>query len=160
MASKIQNAYIAGIIDGEGSIFIRCQNNLRRRANGCSSEFFLVLDVGNTDKNLINYLYSLFGGTTGRRKDKRPNTKPMFNWRVTSKKAMSILEAVYPYMIVKRQQVDIARKFQQTKIQTSERRYNKLSTKTIKKRIYLMNALSSINRYSGRIQRRNKNVCI
>lgn len=102
---RVDLAYYAGILDGEGSIQLF--------PNRCKT-FWLGISVVNTDEWIVQSLKFAFGGQIGF--DSRGhNQKPIFRWRITSKGALSFLEQVYPYLKLKKPHADIAIAFQKHK---------------------------------------------
>lgn len=82
-------AYVAGIIDGEGSVFPRARA-------------LPHLYVGSTCKELIIILARL-GGTIGQRKPKYQalGELPFHEWVVIGERAALVLRACLPYMVIK-----------------------------------------------------------
>lgn len=102
-------AFMAAIIDGEGSITIEKQgpgDNTRRKYNSYS----LRLVVVNTNVDLMNWLLDNFGGTIHVRK-LVPNRKQCYTWRTTYKESAEIIKLCAPYFIVKRKHAIIYLKF-------------------------------------------------
>lgn len=82
-------AYIAAMIDGEGTISVRGSRSVR-------------IAVINTDEALIAFLCS-FGGAAGVR-EQIPNRRTCFAWTIGHRQDVRwLLSQVEPYMIVKRQ---------------------------------------------------------
>ena len=94
--SEPDKAYIAGIIDGEGHI----EFNDRRDSGGKR----ILLDVGNTCYELLEYLEDKCGGKIYDKKVK-PGRKPAWTWRLISPiNTRHLLIAIYPYLIIKKQE--------------------------------------------------------
>jgi hypothetical protein len=90
-------AYIAGIIDGEGTISIHRRQNKR----------VPVLSVTNTDYKIINYLYEVMGtGTISIRKPRKDNHKTGYCIKWIYDNAINLVKEVYPYLIIKKDQAD------------------------------------------------------
>lgn len=110
-------AYVAGIIDGEGCIGI---NNTHTAGGGRGRRkyhhFLLRVEVASTSQELIKFLHKTFGGhfTTG----KRPNRKPYYRWGLSSRMAVAFLREVYPFLLIKKPQADIAFKLRSSLQQT------------------------------------------
>ena len=106
-------AYLAGFFDGEGSISIE-------RA-GMNSQS-LRINAVNTDPRPIEMLQRVFAGNfrstlfRGRTKDGR-EYRPTYHWRVSSTLAKDALEAMLPYLTVKRERAEIAIAFERLRQQ-------------------------------------------
>lgn len=91
-------AYLAGIIDGEGSIDIYAS----------SEQMLARVSVGNTYLPLLEEIQKHYGGMLCRNKSNKSNrVKPFYQleWR-GNKRIRPLLEAVLPYLIVKRAQAE------------------------------------------------------
>ena len=91
-------AYAAGILDGEGSISI---------VHSSPTSYSLNVTVANTYRPLIEWLVHHFGGTFTR----YPATdkwRERFYWRLHGPNAATLLEAILPFMVIKRQQATLA----------------------------------------------------
>ena len=128
MPTNLELAYIAGIIDGEGSIsLIRAyqkQRPVRRRNSrsygnptpGVRQRTLLAVHVGMTDKQIPEWLHSMFGGSLYYRDNLNENWKGRHDWRLASQKAAKFLELVLPYLRVKSRQAKIAIRFQKYRV--------------------------------------------
>jgi hypothetical protein len=86
---KNQLAYLAGIIDGEGSIMLLGQGPKRSRRPHIS--------VAMADRCVPEYIQSIFGGflREGVRKPQRQN---MLIWNIKGTAAIELLNDIYPYL--------------------------------------------------------------
>jgi hypothetical protein len=104
--------YWAAILDGEGQIAI---SHIR-----CGRDRYLYhrvfVRVGNTSLELLETAKKDWGGSIHLTKlhVRRPNCKPVHLWTIACKKALTFLEAVRPYLIIKAKQADIAIECQRT----------------------------------------------
>lgn len=100
---KTDLAYMAGIVDGEGSISLVLMKKT----------LTLVVQVTNTNEWLIQSIKMCFGGAVRLAKPLQPekNWKPTYRWVVTSMQALEFLKLVYPYLRLKKSQAEIAIKF-------------------------------------------------
>jgi len=98
MWSQDQLAYMAGIIDGEGSISIDVQSPNKTRKYHYYS---IRMNIINTNLELMEWLVKNFGGNLykNRKVEKR---KQVYKWSIYSRKAAEILQQTLPYMIVKK----------------------------------------------------------
>lgn len=100
-----ERAYLAGIIDGEGSIVVSKSSG----KNGRSLCYQPYIAVSNTEKGLIDWLYNTFGGTrTGYTRKQLPKNsrKEVFKWQVTGNNIDIICKLIRPYTTIKKGQVD------------------------------------------------------
>jgi len=106
------SAYTAGIVDGEGCITIAKQKTARVRAGYI---YQLKLQVESTDKDLITWLNSHWNrGSCGIQELVQTNTKHNTRWRTvwSSAKAATVLKAILPYLVIKKDQAELAIQFQ------------------------------------------------
>lgn len=93
----LESAYIAGIIDGEGCI---------RLAWARSTVFPQILIV-NTNLKLLNILQEIYGGDIHEQKNAaRRGWKRSYQWRLSWSRAVDLLDEVYPFLIIKREQAE------------------------------------------------------
>lgn len=100
-------AYMAGILDGEGSLSIG--NYSGNRKNG-DKHFQVNISVSSTDKPLIDWIYDTFGGYRGEYTPKqmsRNGRKQVYRWQCSSDRLRHICEITLPYLIIKKRQAEI-----------------------------------------------------
>ena len=107
--SKITLAYIAGIFDGEGCVSISKEKE-RTTIKGYSYRLRVI--VGNTNEWLIKFLQSQFGGNIVLRQPRMPWYKPIWQWQIGAKLAQVFLEALLPYLQLKKHQAELGIAFQ------------------------------------------------
>lgn len=95
-------AYMAGIIDGEGSI--RFCKDPKLRCQRISPWYYAQVTLGMTDKRIPE----LFAKVTGKgkvRMERVPNgRKPVYRWALTGRfQILDLLKKLLPYLIVKQQ---------------------------------------------------------
>lgn len=111
MIEPVTLAYVAGIIDGEGTIFISKGKPAKERV---TPTYVGCLRVGNTDKRLIDFLHVTFGeGGVHERKMSATNAnwKNCWMWAVTGPAAARAVRAVRPYLRLKGAQADLLLEF-------------------------------------------------
>ena len=95
-------AYIAGLIDGEGTVTLtRVHSNENRR---------LVVSIANTEIELLNFVLDEFGaGKITRKRSSSDRHTPSFCYSVSSRQALSLLTQILPHLrSYKRQRAELA----------------------------------------------------
>lgn len=101
---KEEICYLAGIIDGEGSMGLY----FSKRKDARMAEYRSVLTVANTDLRLMVWIKERFGGTIKIGRQETIRTKTLYNWYLSSPlKQKEVLELVEPYLIVKKKQCEL-----------------------------------------------------
>lgn len=136
--SKQLLAYLAGIIDGEGTVNI---TYLPKR-----DEFRLRLQVVNTDKRLIDWLKSNFEShvyEVKRHSLQNPKWRKRYEWFLYPKKAtLPLLKSLIPFLICKKEQMEVAITFIET---TGKLKGNRLSIDAYKTRKECKERLNVLN---------------
>lgn len=104
--SVAEAAYLAGIIDGEGSICISKSPG----KNGRSICYQAFIGVSNTEKGLIDWLHSTFGGTHTQYTPKQTpsnSRKHVWRWQVTGRNIDYICELILPYSTIKQEEINV-----------------------------------------------------
>lgn len=98
--TKTEASWLAGVIDGEGSIGLYCYGKEGRRT---------LIQMGNTSKTFVNHFKKLTGcGSQVVRKNFKKSSghkgrKPMHYYSLKgSARCVAILKQVIPYLIIKR----------------------------------------------------------
>ena len=81
MLTRKEKSYLAGIIDGEGSIMLLHQPAKSR------GTFTPKLAIANTNFRLIDWLVREFPNSTINCRDDRPKSKPVYQWQVYNENA-------------------------------------------------------------------------
>lgn len=113
--TEAQKGYIAGLIDGEGTIGIT--HNVPKRGYGSIRHQFQVrVSVYNTNPLLIYWLKETvgFGHISIRKSQNVEKWKPMYTYSVTTRLAERLLNEVYDYLVIKKQLADVVFEFQKT----------------------------------------------
>jgi hypothetical protein len=99
--TKEELIYLAGFIDGEGCIRIQ-----RHQKNFVS----LTVEIVNTNEQIIRLIAKWFKGNV-RCREGKGNWKNVWVFYNSGKNAAILLEAVYPYLLIKKEQVYIGLEF-------------------------------------------------
>lgn len=102
-------AYLAGIIDGEGTITIgrAPRNNTKHRV----PYHIPHVKVCNTNKELIDWIHAKFGGRMNNTRQANAKWSTLYYIRWNCGKARDLLEAILPYLRVKKLQGTIVLEF-------------------------------------------------
>lgn len=107
--SMLSDAYIAGLLDGEGSIHI--SRSVRKPSNRL--QFALRLTITNTDSIIIQQLQEMFGGNIlTPPMEGKLGTKKVYVWNVNGPVAAEVLERLYPHLRIKKMEALEAITFQ------------------------------------------------
>ena len=104
--TETETAYLAGILDGEGTIQVAMH---REKKRGRPTYFRAEVYVTNTNMRLLEWIRQRFGGTIGRarRKDGK-NWKPVYRLHFPSGSIELLLQLVLPYLVVKQRLAELA----------------------------------------------------
>lgn len=108
IATEIDWARLAAYIDGEGTVMIA---KTERKTGTKAPQYVLTLIVANTDMRLIEWLASTFGGSfyfSHSEKTRFRSNKVCTSWRQHEDRAATLLAHCLPYMIIKREQAEVA----------------------------------------------------
>jgi len=105
-------AYLAGFVDGEGSLTIA---HTKPRGIGPSGCWDFRLAVFNSNLTILEKIQEHFGGFIQVRDRGNPNWKPagQLTWTATS--AVPVIEAIRPFLIGKAEQADLLLAAQKTR---------------------------------------------
>jgi len=117
--TEAEKGYIAATIDCEGCL----------RAEELNPDSYVTVGGGlvvvNTNKVLLDRLYSLTGAGSinNHTKRKNRNHKPTFCWAVRGGKQLTLLlQTVYPYIVIKREQAELLMELCDLKAKSTSRR--------------------------------------
>lgn len=129
-----QVSYIAGIVDGEGSIMLTGRS---------SGSIALNLSISNTCKPLVDWLSEATGTgqvtTVDHQKYGRTQNRTGYQWKVHGDTAENLIRQMLPYLVVKKTQANLALEFQEKRLNPSFRR-NKAEQEPYRKKMKELNA--------------------
>jgi hypothetical protein len=133
-------AYLAGIIDGEGSLMLWMNKKTKVRG-----QFNLRVNVSTTDKILMDWLFENFGGTiyemNAPSRKAKSHWKQQWIWQVNRPQILQLLKEIYPFLIIKKERCEIAIKFRETFL----KRERSLSKETFDLRFNLYEQMKHLN---------------
>lgn len=84
-------AYIAGVIDGEGTISLSRRHRTDNRQ--------LVVSIASTERDLLEYVLRTVGaGRITRKRTAHPNHTPSVTYVVENRQALSLLQQIAPFL--------------------------------------------------------------
>jgi hypothetical protein len=98
-----EKSYIAGFVDGEGSVRIRKKRDYP--THNYVDDF--EVSISNTNINVLEFIKTRYGGQIRKRDNKRPNEKLVYSLQLYSAKACKLLFDIYPFSIVKREHIKL-----------------------------------------------------
>lgn len=106
-------AWTAGIIDGEGSIFVMRQ---KRKDRERDTNFILRVSVQSTDPYMTKELLKMFpdGAEFSVQRERGQGWSDTLKWQLNGKKAARFLKEIMPFLRVKQEQAKLAIEFQDT----------------------------------------------
>jgi hypothetical protein len=122
MSDKAMYGYLAGIIDGEGTVTI-CRSEYIAHKKHVAKDgnvriydsptvgFHVKVQVKNTDIRLMKWLKSRFGGEFYEDKNRSAKWKTAWVWHHKAESKQEFLLAVLPYLILKKEQALVALEF-------------------------------------------------
>ena len=131
-----ESAYLAGIIDGEGTITF-CKRWNRDSYNP-------IVSIANTDKDLMEYLHNQIGGTLTVYPHRVPPRRTAYKLEIWQSNVVPILEKVLPYLIVKREQAELMLEYIE-----SRRNRVRVSSPFIEREVEIVGMVRNRNRGIG-----------
>lgn len=104
-ATETELAYIAGLIDGEGSIDIHFNKPSKSSPNG---QYFVRVTIHITNLPVLEWLRTQFGGSIYKRKESKTNWKQGYDWKLVAGNAIQLLRKIEPYMKIKKAEALVA----------------------------------------------------
>ena len=109
MTEEDKIKWLAGFIDGEGCIYIKELYRKDRKYSGSRLE----VSIGNTALSILKDIQLDWGGNIARKLVYGKNPKPCYEWRCSQRKALALLQAIYPYLRIKNGQAKVGIDFQE-----------------------------------------------
>ena len=132
--SIAEAAYMAGIIDGEGSIYIGSYS--KNHSTGVHY-YQTAIEISNTDEPLIDWIQTTFGGRKAlytRNQTPKNSRKQVFRWMATGLLIDHVIKLICPYIITKKRQCEIMLQMRETYKETGMRK-GKASNERVPDRI-------------------------
>lgn len=102
--------YIAGFFDGEGWI---THSKCYYAGGGIRNGWQLKAGIGNTNPHPLTAINELYPGTYTTKNSKMANSRPGWTWCIYGSKAAQFLSDILPFLIIKKDEAELAIKCQQ-----------------------------------------------
>lgn len=102
-------AYAAGIFDGEGYVDIYSATLSKASRN---PSFMVRVVISQKDGRIMNWLEDNFGGYV---RIERKGIYSIYRWDIRSQAARMFLSLIYPFVLIKKEQVELALNFEEKK---------------------------------------------
>jgi hypothetical protein len=135
-------AYLAGLIDGEGCIYI---GHTKQKKYGTGYCWHSMLKITSCDEELIIWLENTFGGSKDSRyrwTSKKAFTRPVYNWQATGPMLDYLMPLVKPYLIIKKKQCELMIRYRITCKNIGSKR---LPPEINQQRLELLSELRNLN---------------
>jgi hypothetical protein len=147
---KEELAWVAGIVDGEGSLCILKTRDLEYN----SLRFYLIISVRMSCKKTILTLRDIFDiGRLYQMKNKIERNRDSYTWSLSSRwDCEYVLNLIYPYLVTKKKHADIALQFLRNKklISATKRPGNILWNSLNDRQINLFMQMQALNKSGHR----------
>ena len=102
-------AYLAGLFDGEGSVYFKKMNQVKHKRPGkpVHKVWVIRMEIAMTDKSVLEWVWETTGvGAFGPRKVKRRIQTPKWRWRAAHRDALKVCKWLWPYAQTKLHKIE------------------------------------------------------
>lgn len=138
--SELDCAYLAGLIDGEGSIYI-----LRHTGRGEKLTFYPAVSIAMTHRGVLDWVAALFGVSVSDVPRTPDGWRDQHLFRIHGKRAVALCCRLLPYLRVKREQARLVQAFPFESRVGRPRIGRHLSAEIIQKRADLREQVNALN---------------
>ncbi len=109
-------AWLAALIDGEGTISIKRDKGRSNGGNGeCQHGYSAFISIGNQDRELLDKCVAITGyGSVGVKSEATTDGRGIkskrrsYGWWISSNQAITVIRDIYPFLVIKRRQAVLA----------------------------------------------------
>lgn len=130
---KVERAYLAGIVDGEGTVTL-----MKHHKNETPTP---SVSVANNNLELLQWIKARCEGVIVSKKKYKTHHKNSYAWSVRQDRAIRLLDEIKQYLIIKRPQADLITK----KYKSVTHRTGKYSPEMLKKKMRLVADIRKLN---------------
>src|SRR3990167_640851 len=99
MIEETMKAYIAGIFDGEGSIYIA--KNFKPKVTA-KVIYSCIVNITNTNEKVMRMIASFYGNTSIECRKRLGENFTIYTWRLQGARLLPFLYDIKPYSIIKK----------------------------------------------------------
>lgn len=92
-------AYLAGFFDGEGCVYI---------SKTSATTYTLYVMISQAKGDVLGWLHDEFGGSLTHKRHSVTNERKYWCWKISGAIAEDFLHRIYPYVIQKSKEIDVA----------------------------------------------------
>lgn len=130
---EVEKAYLAGIVDGEGTVTL-----MKNHKNETPTP---SVSIANNNLQLLNWVKLKVGGTIISKKKYSPLHSDSYAWSVRQDRAIRILNEIKQYLIVKKPHADLITK----EYKSVTHRAGKYTPEMLKKKMLLVAKIRKLN---------------
>ena len=101
MIGEVDLAYIAGLIDGEGSIQYKQYMRKRKHNPKAYPTWSIRIEIAMTDQSVLIWLNEILGVCTVNPRKVKPGKKKQWRWRCSHRQAYFVAKLIWPYVHIK-----------------------------------------------------------
>lgn len=138
--SELDCAYLAGLIDGEGSIYV-----LRHTGRGEKLTFYPAVSIAMTHRGVLDWVAALFGLSVSDVPRSPDGWRDQNSFRIHGKRAVALCRRLLPYLRVKCEQARLVQAFPFESRMGRPRSGRHLSAEIIQHRADLRDQVNALN---------------
>lgn len=124
--TKTTIAYLAGVLDSDGTIGIKRNTYAMRVTRDCTQPTYSErIHIRQVSREAVDVFSDTFGGNVGIEDSSCKFGKPLFRWGCTDRKAALCLKVLLPFLRIKRRQADNCLALRAIKEQSKKARVSK-----------------------------------
>lgn len=143
--TELEAAYIAGIIDGEGSFLVY----LKRAGRSDRKYHRAVLKIANTDRPLIDWIRERTGGTVTQWQSEIAGRKRVYHLNIEGPGLLTLCERIGPLLRVKGEQARLTAEMQRT--MSTKRTGMPIAPEVVERREALRRAIAEVKHGPARM---------
>lgn len=138
--SELDCAYLAGLIDGEGSICV-----LRHNGRGGMKTFYPAISIAMTHRGVLDWVSGLFALSVSDVPRSPQGWRNQHSFRIHGKRAVALCRRLLPYLRVKREQAALVLAFPFEDRRGRPRNGRQLPAAIIQQRADLRDQVNALN---------------